>query len=234
MTVMESTLEGLIPPSIDPLSITWDPDDPYSEHLDSRTGELLMERRYQRWAWQSYPEDDTRPYFETLTSLNQRDRFMAGIDKRRLQLYDGCRGIFDSDRGSSSLANRRPLLSRPVYRTMEKLVRLLDYQNYLYTTAEQLAEKLEVHPKSITRQLRSLGPLVRVRSARDGLRKGVLQIAVSPGYGYRMEPELINHCRYSAFRHWYRPIGRREYADRFEFVDPVRCLNYPDYDLPAF
>ncbi|MGM0694153.1 MAG: hypothetical protein ACQEUN_12235, partial [Pseudomonadota bacterium] len=172
MTVMESALEGMIPPSRDPFSITWDVSDHYSEHLDPRTGELLTERGYQSWAWEHYPEDDSRPFFETLTSLNQRDRFMQGLDKRKLVQYTGYRQIFDRDRGSSALDGRRPLFTRPVYRTMEKLVNLLDYQNYLYATADALAEKLEAHPKSVTRQLRSLGSLVKVRSQSDGMRKG--------------------------------------------------------------
>ena len=233
MTIMERYLERPSAPSSAHLTITWDPDDPYSEHFDPRTGEILTERRYQPWPWEHLP-GEARPFFETLTSLNQRDRFMEGIDKRKLVRYTGYRQIFDRDRGASALNGRRPLMTKPVYRTIEKLVNLLDYQNYLYTTADALAEKLEIHPKSVTRQLRSLGALVRVRSQRDGMRKGVLQIAISPAYGYRMEPEEINKSRYVECVKWYRATSLAEYADRFELVNYSFGPSYPYYGADAF
>jgi DNA-binding MarR family transcriptional regulator len=234
MTVIERCLEGLILPSSDTLFTTWDESHPYSEHLDHRTGEVLTDRGYESWAWEHHPEDDTRPFFEAITSLNQRDRFMEGIDKRKLVRYTGYRQLFDRDRGSSALGGRRPMFTKPVYRSIEKLVNLLDYQNYLYTTADALAEKLEIHPKSVTRQLRSLGALVRVRSQRDGMRKGILQIAVSPAYGYRMEPETINENRYVACTNWYRATSLHEYADRFDLVEYSTGPSYPYYGLDAF
>lgn len=229
MTVMERTPSGLVPTASASPSIPWDDCELYPEHFDPRTGEILTKRFYQSRAWEPYPEDDTRPFFETLTSLNQRDRFMQGIDKRKLVLFSGCRYIFDRDRGTSSLDNRLPILSKPVFRTIEKLVNLLDYQNYIYISADALAEKLEIHSKSVTRQLRSLGALVRVRSEREGMRKGVLRIAVSPAYGYRMEPESINESRYVSCDNWYRAKPRARYADRFELLEYRHGRSYPYY-----
>jgi hypothetical protein len=232
MTIMERSLESPAAPSDAFFNIPWDSSGPYSEHFDTRTGEILTDRSYQRWPW-SHPPDDSRPFFETLTSLNQRDRFMEDVDKRKLVRYTGFRQLFDRDRGTSALNGRRPMFTKPVYRTIEKLVNVLDYQNYLYTTADALAEKLEVHPKSVTRQLRSLGSLVRVRSQRDGMRKGVLQIAVSPAYGYRMEPETINEARYVACFNWYRATSLTKYADRFDLVEYSNGHSYPYYGLDA-
>lgn len=237
MTVMERYPEALR--ALESQSTPSDREDgaPYTELLNPLTGELFLERTYHPQPWRARSEASWAPeslFIAELTSLNQRDRFMARVDKRRLVRHNACRYIFDHERGASSLDGRRPLFTKPVYRTMDKLVRLLDYQNYLYTTADDLAEQLEIHPKSVTRQLRSLGALVRVRSQREGMRKGVLQIAVSPAYGYRMEPESINQLRYKAARQWYWATSKPEFDARFELTDWGGFGNFPDYDLPVF
>ncbi|MGM0694476.1 MAG: hypothetical protein ACQEUN_13860, partial [Pseudomonadota bacterium] len=63
---------------------------------------------------------------------------------------------------------------------------------------------------------------------------GVLQIAVSPAYGYRMEPELINESRYVACFNWYRATALAEYADRFDLVHYRTGPNFPDYGTDEF
>lgn len=230
MTAIEHSLDGSSLPSCAHLTTILDGDDLYSDHIDPRTGEIFTDRCYKHWPWKHYPDEDEFLFFEDLTSLNQRDLFMEKVDRRKLVSFNSCRYHFNLDRGSSSLDNRNPFFTKTAFRNMDKLVRNLDYKNYLYTTANILAKKLDVHPKSVTRQLRSLGSLVRVRSAQDGMRRGVLQIAVSPAYGYKMEPKSINKSRYIACCDWYRPTAMARFRDRFELINSSSLQNYPDGD----
>lgn len=197
------------------------------ENIDYRTGEEMAEPRSYVKAEDLTRGDRVRSAFGTLTSLNQRDRFMASIDKRRLRLSNNTRHLFDRDRGHSALHKTRPCLRISTFRNLQALVGMLDYQNYLYTTADELAANLEVHPKSVRRHLSRLQPMVKVYDMRHGLNKGVLRIAVSPAYGYRREPEEVNQERGAAIDAWYRVSPDLETL----LPDPLPSA---DDDLPIF
>lgn len=46
MTIMERSLESPAAPSDALFNIPWDTTGPYSEHFDTRTGEILTDRSY--------------------------------------------------------------------------------------------------------------------------------------------------------------------------------------------
>lgn len=173
--------------------------------VDYRTGEILSARDYVTQPWKPY-DVPPEPPFSALTSRHQRDRFLDQLDKRTLSRFNGCLGLYDRDKGNAFLTGAPIRLSTTTYKKMDQLVRLIDYRNLIVESPRVLSKRLGVRPNHLHRYLSSLGSLVWVSGARDGMAKDTLKVAVSPAYGFRYATSQLDATRQDAVVQWYRTL----------------------------
>ncbi|MCM2973746.1 hypothetical protein [Larsenimonas suaedae] len=174
--------------------------------VDYQTGEILTERAYVTAPIHPafHSTEAFIPPFDSLSSVEQRDRFMADIDKRTLSRFNGCAAIYNEDKGRHALIKAPINFPTRVFKLMNTLVKALDFQNMLIVSIDQAAELLQCRTNHVQRQLQSLGQLVRVCSTQSGMKRGSLKIQINPAYGYRYFRRELAYRRQIAVRCWYR------------------------------
>lgn len=150
------------------------------EVLDVHTGELLPYRIYEDVGRYQAKTIGSPSPFKRLTSLVQRDRFMANIDKRKLVTVDGTRRLFDVCAGDARLHDRKPAMSRSQFKKLQQLTGVVDYLNIGYRSPQKLSEALGTNPRVLHRYLQPIAPYVLIEGAAQGLRKGTLRITIHP------------------------------------------------------
>jgi hypothetical protein len=78
--------------------------------------------------------------FSLISSHTQMQRFMEAKDKRRMRLFNGCRAIYDLDKGRAFLEKKRPAFPTPALRKLSRLIERLDYMNVIVTTPQELSD----------------------------------------------------------------------------------------------
>lgn len=191
--------------------------------VDYRTGEIMASRKYvsrpMEWSEQgSFPAP-----FGSISSHAQMKRFMEKKDKRRIRLFNGCRAIYDLDKGRAFLERKRPEFPTPSLRKLSRIVERLDYMNVIVTTPNEISNWVGVGHANLHRHLQSLGGLVRVSGPREGLVKGSIKVEVSPVYGFRYEADSLSYVKGKVREFWYEQDIVQRLGGRFADVDGDLC-----------
>lgn len=175
-----------------------------NDNVDYRTGEILPSREYEAATWQAPAPPEADATVASLDSHTQMTRFLGALDKRTLKHLNYVRRYYDIDKGSHHLTGSRVAMSNTTYCRLNALVERIDYANIILTTPEDLAQYLSVRRKDLYRYLSSLGELVRVRGARDGIQRGSIKVEIHPAYGYRHPRSSLESMREQAITDWTR------------------------------
>lgn len=178
-----------------------------NDMVDYRTGEIMSSREYESMPVKWEDIKPTIPAIGSITSHAQMRRFMSSKDRRKLRLFNGCRGIYDIDKGKAWLDKSTAIFTTSMLERMFQLVERIDYMNTIVTTPQELCTSLKTRHSNLHRCLNSLGQLVRVNGPNDGLQKGNLRVEISPAYGFRYETSGFEYARKEKVVAWYRCVA---------------------------
>lgn len=174
-----------------------------NDMVDYRTGEIMSSRGYVSLPMVWEDRDPISPPFGEISSYSQMQRFMGAKDKRRLSRFNGCRAIYDLDKGRAFLERKRHEFPTPALHKLSRLVERLDYMNAIVTTPEELSDWVGVRHTNLHRHLQSLGGLIRIRGPREGMSTGSIKVEVSPVYGFRYESASLSYAQEKVRELWY-------------------------------
>lgn len=177
--------------------------DELNDMVDYRTGDILTTREYASHPMLREDRDRMLDPFGAIVSHTQMRRFMASKDRRRLNLFNGCRGIYDMDKGKACLEQGGIVFPTNLMLKLSSLVERIDYKNVIVTTPQDLSAWLEIKHTNLHRHLYSLKGLINVSGPREGVAKGSIKVKVSPVYGFRYEASDMDYVRGSEIEAWY-------------------------------
>lgn len=188
--------------------------------VDYRTGEIMTSREYvsQPMSWDD--QEALATPVGLISSHTQMQRFLEAKDRRRLRLFNGCRAIYDLDKGKAFLERKRPDLSTPTLHKLSRLVERLDYMNVIVTTPQELSDWVGVSHANLHRHLQSLGGLIRTRGPREGMATGSIKVEVSPVYGFRYESASLDYAKGKVREVWYEQEVIQRISDQINFFEP--------------
>lgn len=178
-----------------------------NDMVDYRTGEIMSSREYERMPVEREDIGPTKPVLGSITSHAQMQRFMASKDRRKLILFNGCRDVYDMDKGKACFDKSRVIFPTNMLVKLSRLVERIDYMNTIVATPQELCTYLRTRHSNLHRSLSSLGHLVRVSGPNEGLQKGSIRVEVSPVYGFRHEASGLIYARRKEVETWYRSIA---------------------------
>ncbi|MGM0694480.1 MAG: hypothetical protein ACQEUN_13880 [Pseudomonadota bacterium] len=176
--------------------------------VDYRTGEILSTREYASMPMVWEEKDPIPPPFGEIASHTQMQRFMASKDRRNLKLFNGCRSIYDMDKGRAAFERSGIVFPTKMMLKLSQLVERLDYKNAIVTTPLDLSTFLEVSHANLHRHLHSLNRLIKVRGSKEGIAKGSIKVEVSPAYGFRYETASLDYIRGEEVEFWYQTVAQ--------------------------
>jgi len=110
-------------------------------------------------------------------------------------------------------------ITSPVMKILKVLEKVIRYRNILVTTQVNLAKLLSVSTDDIMRKLKPLSDkgLIRIRTSKDGMRKGEVAICVNPRFLFRGDDWVKKHY----VTEWYKP---KTYVNELMKPNPVPKL----------
>ncbi|TCP77766.1 hypothetical protein EC849_103335 [Pseudomonas putida] len=163
--------------------------------VDTTTGEILgHDDASSLYAGQ----DDYKRSLADCRSIDDFDEHLEHVDLRKLPPRD--KALLDTMQAQadwvwkSSNKTIDGRITAPVMKTLKVLERAIVYRNMLVVTQAELATMLGVHVDDLMRKLKPLRDrgLVRIRTARDGVRKGEVILTVNPRFVFRGEDWIKN------------------------------------------
>ena len=153
------------------------------------------------------------------TSINQMERFMESVDKRKLHRMNHSKSIHDMACGEAKRKGENLIFSVSQYRTIMKLVDNLQYRNLIFGSREELSKILGVTPGNVRRTLKKVESMLKVTE----LKKGEYKIEISPAYGFRWFGGIQN-VQKNAILNWYRPNEalERSLTSNTDYLDFIK------------
>lgn len=178
-----------------------------NDMVDYRTGEILTSRQYASQPMVRDDIDPIPPQFGAITSHTQMQRFMESKDRRRLEIFNACRSIYDMDKGKAVLEQSGVIFPTKMLLKLSRIVERIDYRNVIVTTPQELSDCVEVRFPNLHRELRSLRGLIRVHGTREGIAKGSIKVEVNPVYGFKYEASSMSYMRGEEIEIWYKSVA---------------------------
>ena len=115
---------------------------------------------------------------------------------------NNCRRIFDMDSGNARIKRAGHILTKPQFKTMNKIVENLTFRNILIGSVGDVSAMLRVSPRNLRRTLESVAHLAQVYTARNGMARGQVKIIIPPWYGFRYPHSSIGEAYHRCCEEW--------------------------------